>query len=225
MLQDMHLHSDFSDGNNSIEDMVRCALELGMKRICFTDHVWETSGWTDKYFKEIQRCQNLFGTSIDVLCGVEAKFLSCKGGIDVNDDLFGKGVRVVAAMHRIPCGNGKFIRASEIKNNLDVSRKFWMETIKGIQNNKHIDCLAHPFSLLGYMGITQQDDDWWGTVSTIIGSLPVSIEYNVKYDNQIVPEWFWETHKNKIMPASDSHSVKEFRIRSSELRSICEKFS
>jgi Histidinol phosphatase and related hydrolases of the PHP family len=220
----MHLHSNFSDGKDSIEDMVDCAIKLEIKRICFTDHVWKSTNWIETYLDKLQKCQRQYENSIELISGVEAKFLDFSGEIDISESLYSKGIRIVAAMHRIPCGNGKFIRASEIKNNVADSKVKWLETLKGIQYNKHIDCLAHPFSLLNFMGISQQDDSWWESISDIIGSLPIQIEYNVKYDNQIVPNWFWKIHKSKVVPATDSHSIKELCKRSSQVRNVCEKF-
>ncbi len=223
MLQDMHIHSNYSDGANSIEDMVCCAISLGLRRICFTDHVWKTTDWIDDYIKELQRCNDLYGKSIEVLGGVETKILDYEGALDVNPDRYDSDLRIVAAMHRIPYDNGGFIRSSEIKNDIETSKKAWLYTLQGLQHNRHIDCIAHPFSLLEHMGITKDDKGWWETVSNVLERSPAKIEFNVKYDNSIVPSWFWKRHIDKIIPASDSHSVSELRERFNNLEIICRK--
>lgn len=219
-MRDMHLHSNFSDGNNSIEEMIDCSISLGLKTVCFTDHVWKTSDWTDKYFEEVERCKKKYKLFVDVIGGVEAKLLDWNGGLDVSEDIYSKKVRIVGAMHRIPIGNMKFISRNEIKCNKDESKKIWLKALRGIQKNNRIECLAHPFSLLKDMDINKNSAEFWSEISDVFENMSVQIEYNVKYDNSIVPEWFWEKHKNRIVPASDSHSINELSERFERLKKI-----
>ena len=53
MMIDLHMHTTYSDGKNSIEDMVKVAIELGLEKIAITDHIWRSSEWFDKYHNEI----------------------------------------------------------------------------------------------------------------------------------------------------------------------------
>ncbi|MDU6249715.1 MAG: PHP domain-containing protein, partial [Paeniclostridium sordellii] len=40
MYYDYHMHSNFSaDSQTDMEDMVKKSIDLGLKEICFTDHV------------------------------------------------------------------------------------------------------------------------------------------------------------------------------------------
>ncbi|HKL98589.1 MAG TPA: PHP domain-containing protein, partial [Mobilitalea sp.] len=40
IIADYHVHSNYSsDGKASMEQMVKRALELGLKKLCFTDHM------------------------------------------------------------------------------------------------------------------------------------------------------------------------------------------
>ena len=40
MFYDYHMHSSFSnDSKSDMEDMIKKSIELGLKEICFTDHV------------------------------------------------------------------------------------------------------------------------------------------------------------------------------------------
>lgn len=209
MIQDMHLHSNYSDGQDSLEEMIRCAISLGINKICFTDHVWKTSEWIDQYIDEINSLKIMYASNIEVICGVETKLLNFTGELDIPDEIYGRDIRIVAAMHRIPLGDNKFIRRSEISNDLDISKKTWMKAFKSYKYNKNINCIAHPFSLLEVMQISKYDYDWWHEISNALEQTNAKIEYNVKYDNSIVPDWFWEKHYEKIITASDSHSTED----------------
>jgi|LSQX01.2.fsa_nt_gb putative hydrolase len=215
---DMHLHSNYSDGKNSIEEMVCASIALGLKRICFTDHVWKTSEWLDAYFDEIDRCRIKYESKIDVMGGVEAKLLNTDGELDVANDVYDRRVRIVGAMHRIPIGNGQYIRKSDIKSDLEAAKQMWIVAFRSFEKNIQMSCIAHPFSLLESMDITKDDHEWWRSISRIVDNLSSDLEYNVKYNNDIVPKWFWERHKNKIVFASDSHSIEDLVLRYHELK-------
>lgn len=78
---DFHVHSDFSsDSDTPMEEQIQKAIELGLERICFTDHmdydfpkqyplpfVFDM----DLYIKELDRLQKKYTGQIAVLTGVE----------------------------------------------------------------------------------------------------------------------------------------------------------
>ena len=75
---DFHNHSDFStDGTDRLEDMVRSAVEKGLKTICVTEHNdfdypdGEFLLDTDKYKAELFRVKQKFSDKIDVFFGAE----------------------------------------------------------------------------------------------------------------------------------------------------------
>jgi HisJ family histidinol phosphate phosphatase len=213
MIQDLHLHTKFSDGVNSIEEMVLKAISLNINAIGFSDHVWKISAWTNDYLFEISQMQKKYSSKIKIFPGFETKLINHNGELDINESLYGQGVRIVAAIHRIPLGNGEYIRGSQIGDNIELSKKIWLISFKSLINNKRINAIAHPFSLFSQMNIKKYDDKWWETISHIIDLMPFKIEYNVKYDNDMVPEWIWKKHIHKLVLGSDSHSTDEIEYR------------
>ena len=75
ILQDMHLHTNYSDGKNSPEEMIRAAISLGISNICFTDHVRKDSLWVADYINELESLKSKFKDKIRIDIGVEAKVL------------------------------------------------------------------------------------------------------------------------------------------------------
>ena len=92
MLVDYHVHTEFSDDSvYPMENVVKDAIHMGIKEICFTDHVdygikvdWDSgkeivyrSGEPlanvdyPRYVKEIRRMQELYGDRITIKMGME----------------------------------------------------------------------------------------------------------------------------------------------------------
>lgn len=78
-LQNLHTHSTYCDGKNTLEEMVQGAIEKGFDSLGFSGHSY-TSFWseycmtkegTEEYKKEIRRLQKKYGTAIDLFCGLE----------------------------------------------------------------------------------------------------------------------------------------------------------
>ncbi len=78
---DYHVHSDFSsDGKATMEQMIGQAIRLGLKRLCFTDHMdydYSQSGDnsfqldTDAYVDALTGLKDKYSSIIDILMGIE----------------------------------------------------------------------------------------------------------------------------------------------------------
>lgn len=80
----IHTHSNFSDGKNSIEEMVKGAIERNFLSYGISDHS-ETlcdlsycmrKSQYEEYFAEINRLKEKYKDKIDVLCGIELDYFS-----------------------------------------------------------------------------------------------------------------------------------------------------
>ena len=77
--QDYHLHSHHSfDSQQSIDDVCRRALELGINEIAITDHADfvpedKSTGYyqPDRYFEELERCRDAYAGQLVLRSGVE----------------------------------------------------------------------------------------------------------------------------------------------------------
>lgn len=77
--QDYHIHTEFSiDSTMPMEEACRQAIRLGLREVCFTEHVNyvpedEGSGYFDPaaYFAELQRCRAVFDGQLVVRAGAE----------------------------------------------------------------------------------------------------------------------------------------------------------
>jgi DNA polymerase (family 10) len=98
---DLHMHSTWSDGRNTIADMVSASRQLGYEYVAMTDHserAWSSrtlaAGEIGKQRDEINALRARV-RGIDILHGVEVDIMA-DGSLDFDDDLL-KGFDIVLA--------------------------------------------------------------------------------------------------------------------------------
>lgn len=109
---DLHVHTDWSDGGNTPEEMIEAAASFGHEYLCVTDHatgpgIISGVGLDDETLLEQQaRIRDLDETApIDVYAGVEAN-IDEDGDISVGDDVLDELDLVVASPHSSLDGPG-----------------------------------------------------------------------------------------------------------------------
>ena len=130
---DLHVHSDWSDGRDSIEAMALVAKELGYQYLGISDHSAGRGiarGLNIERFKqqmaEIKELdQRLNG--IRILCGAEVD-IRADGSLDLPDELLAELDIVTAAVHA----------------GMQQNQKQMTGRIIGALENPHVDVLAHP---------------------------------------------------------------------------------
>ena len=89
-LSDFHVHTTFSDGKSTAEEVVIAATQKGMDTLGFSDHSFtpfDTSYCTPEeklplYRAEIARLKEKYADKIRILCGIEQDFYSVTGTSD-----------------------------------------------------------------------------------------------------------------------------------------------
>ena len=104
MKRDLHVHSVYSDGKNTPEEIVAAAIALGLEEIAVTDHsyTWFDESYCIKkdaqnaYIDEISALKARYSDKIRILCGIEQDYYS-----EEPTDRFDF---VVGSVHYIKCG-------------------------------------------------------------------------------------------------------------------------
>lgn len=101
---DLHTHSSWSDGRNTIADMVSAARQLGYEYIAITDHserAWSSrklaAADVDRQREEIDRVRAA-ARGIEVLHGIEVDIM-LDGSLDFDDETLGRFDIVLASLH------------------------------------------------------------------------------------------------------------------------------
>ncbi len=121
---DLHVHSDWSDGRASIEEMARAAIERGYEYVAITDHGDRLrEGRLDAQLEEVEALNRRLAP-FRILSGVESA-IRADGSLDLPDEQLARLDWVIGALHT------SFERSPT-------------ERILGAMENPHVDCIAHP---------------------------------------------------------------------------------
>ncbi len=104
ILRDFHIHTTFSDGKNTPEEVVREAIKKGIECIGFSDHSYTffddsycvSQENTPVYKDEIERLKSKYADKIKIYCGIEQDYYSAEstGGYDY----------VIGSVHYVKAG-------------------------------------------------------------------------------------------------------------------------
>ncbi|MEK7463195.1 MAG: PHP domain-containing protein, partial [Patescibacteria group bacterium] len=137
LLGDLHVHSTWSDGSNSIEEMARVAMERGLKYIVISDHskhLGVAHGLDEKRLKQqwkeidaVNKKMEKEGANFKILKGTECDILK-DGSMDFSDEILKQFDIVGASVH----------------SSFNLAEKEQTERIKKAMRNKNVDILCHP---------------------------------------------------------------------------------
>lgn len=101
---DLHVHTDWSDGSNTLEDMIQAALDYGLEYIAITEHSdrLKIAGGLESarllaQIDEIDRLNQEF-SEITILKGIEVEILQ-DGSLDLNDETLARLDLVIGSIH------------------------------------------------------------------------------------------------------------------------------
>jgi DNA polymerase (family 10) len=193
---DLHVHSNYSDGSASIEEIVEMGMQIGYKYIAVCDHsqsvryanglrINELIAKQDEIEKLNHRMQEmtiLTGTEVDILAD---------GSLDYPDEILKKLDIVIAAIH------------SGFKHNVTYRLCKAME-------NPYVDIIAHPTGRLiskreGY----EVDLD---KVIEKAAKTKTAIEINAYYDRLDIPDIYCQKAKKlgvKFIIGTDAHHLNQ----------------
>ena len=131
---DLQIQTNWTDGQNSIEEMVKEAIRLGLEYICITDHTKSlamTGGLDEekilKQMVEIDKLNQKYKGEIKILKGAEVNILK-DGSLDIKDGVLAKLDFVGAAVH----------------THFNLPKSIQTERIKKAMSNPYVDCIFHP---------------------------------------------------------------------------------
>ncbi len=202
ILGDMHVHTEDSDGMNSLEEMALAAEKNGLKYIALTNHSKSlpvAHGLDKKRFTEINRRIDLFNEKsrgIKILKGVEMEILK-DGSLDLDNSTLKELDFVIGALHQ----------------NLNMDSKEMTERLIKAINSGMINTVAHPTDrLIGEREPLKLDFD---RVMEACKKNDVLLEINGYPERSDLPFDLVKKAKAygvKFSLGSDSHRVEHLRF-------------
>ncbi|WP_096202746.1 DNA polymerase/3'-5' exonuclease PolX [Bacillus sp. FJAT-45350] len=130
---DLHMHTTWSDGANSIIEMVEAAKERGYSYIAITDHskfLRVANGLTEERLKEQHEEIKRLNETMDdftIFTGIEMDILP-DGTLDYDDSILEEVDFVIASIH----------------SSFSQDRETIMKRLKNALTNHHVNLIAHP---------------------------------------------------------------------------------
>lgn len=138
---DLQIHTDQTDGEASVEQVLAAAAERGLGAIAFTEHVRVSTDWFDGFAARIRRASAAV-PGVTAFVGCEAKALDPRGGFDCPESILRACDVVLGSVHRLPDGRGGFLRFEEMPP--DELAEMECEYALGLMRGAPIHVLAHP---------------------------------------------------------------------------------
>ncbi|HEX2111088.1 MAG TPA: DNA polymerase/3'-5' exonuclease PolX [Gaiellaceae bacterium] len=124
---DLHVHTTWSDGRGTLDEMVLAALELGRRYVAVCDHARRLRG--DRLAQQVEdiAAVNERVDGIEILSGIEVD-IRRDGSLDVDDETLAERDWVMASVH----------------SSFDMPRAELTKRILAALENPHVDCIGHP---------------------------------------------------------------------------------
>lgn len=124
---DLHMHTDWSDGRATLEEMVLAAKERGHSYVAICDHARRLrDGRLEGQTREIAAL-NQRVSGIRVLAGIEVD-IRADGSLDFSDEELAARDWVMASIH----------------SGFDGPRERLTDRLVAAMENPHVDCIGHP---------------------------------------------------------------------------------
>jgi putative hydrolase len=202
LTQDMHVHSTFSDGANTIEENVAEAERIGLTELACVEQVRGDTEWLPAYVAAVRESRKQ--TPIVLRCAVEAKILDIYGCLDLPAELDGIDA-VYAASHQAPSPDGPMnprstrerIEAGELDAQM-VLRWIVGGTVAAVRHHEHL-VIAHLFSVLPKLGLEEGD-----VSPDLVDSLAIAA---AESNAQIVVDEHWKCPEARTLRPFLRHGV------------------
>jgi len=202
---DLHCHTDWDGGENSIEEMAKKAMELGYEYIGIADHAKLPieHGLDEKRImkqhEEISKINEKFkkqGTNFIVLHGCEVNILE-DGSVDIKDEVLEKLDYVIAGAHSF----------------FKMTREEMTKRMIKVMENPNVDIISHPTGrLIGRRDEFQMDFDKILETAKKTGTI---LEINSYPERLDLRDLYIRRAKNegvKMIINTDSHRKEQLNL-------------
>ena len=208
---DMHMHTNWTDGKNSLFQMMDQANINKMNMIAITDHIRKESDYFWDYISEINKVKNKY--HMRIYSGFEAKILDVYGNIDISNVAVDMADIIVASVHRISY-MGKFQLPKEFSFE-ELAQQELNFSLSAIRNSKKINVIGHS----GGMSISTYGkfpEEYFENIVYECAKNDIAFEFNYKYHQvfeKILKQMLFE-YNPYVSVGSDAHEVNKISDRS-----------
>lgn len=214
---DFHLHSTWTDGKQSVEEIFEYAQKKGLRAIAITDHIRKESTYFEDYKKLINSLKNT-KNGCDIYCGFEAKVLDFNGNIDVKKDIISQSDIAIVSVHRFPLGKNLY-NAIEFKKN--IAQEIEIELSLAAIKTGGFNVMGHPGGMcLRYF--KEFPKKFLEKIILACKANEIAFDLSGSYHRNVLSDLapLLEKHNPHISIGSDSHSIDTMFFWNKELRAF-----
>ena len=141
---DLHVHTNWTDGQDSVIEMHDQACKKSLSHIFFSEHSRKESGtWFFDFKKEVNV---LSKEKCEAICGTEVKILNLEGDLDLTEEFYKASDLVMASVHRFPGESSEDFKKNDIYSEEKVIKMEFDLMMSALENPK-VDIIGHPFGM------------------------------------------------------------------------------
>ncbi len=203
---DFHLHTNWTDGRASTQEMHKAACKQGLKKILFSEHARKTSGdWFLQFATEVR---SLPSGDCKALVGAEVKVEDFDGTLDSTPSILEHCDLVMAVVHRFP-GERGIIKGHGETNPEDAADIEYRLAMAGVRNPR-TDILGHPFGMTVRRFGVEPSEEMFRDLMVQCAEHNVAFEINPQYYSDPWKLLSWCKEENiRVSFGSNAHTPEE----------------
>jgi putative hydrolase len=215
--REMHLHTNYTDGKASIEEILARAEILGLNCIAFTEHVRKNSTWFAGFSDEVRRLRRNSKIKT-VLVGAEVRITDFNGTLDISEMIREKSDFIIASVHRFPDVNGNPMDFSAVRSDLFALTEF--QIAMGFIRKGGAQVLGHPGGM-SVRHVGHFPDKYLAELASHARKRNIAIEINSSYISDMKQVLgIYRKINPMISISSDAHQLEELGQCRDTLRKV-----
>lgn len=212
---DFHLHSTWTDGKNTVSEIIENAKHNKLHSIAITDHIRRESTYFDEYQQEIVRL-NHQEKELNIYVGFEAKVMDFNGNIDVHESVVQKADIAIVSVHRYPLGCNLY-DASDFKQT--IAQEIELELSLAALKKGGFNVLGHPGGMsLNYF--KEFPAHFFEEIIIECVKNDIAFDFNGRYHARAIYELhpLLKKHNPHVSIGTDSHNINPMGKWNKQLR-------
>ncbi len=203
---DCHLHTSWTDGANTVEEMYRAAIDRGLTTILYSEHSRKSSiGWFHKFTEEVRALPN---SPCRAYVGTEVKVETRTGAIDTISGISDHCDFIMASVHRFIDADDVTVQFADTDPTQAVDLEYALTW--AVLENPKVDILGHMFGMsYRRFGQTPPDQKIRNLIARA-AKFGVAVEVNSHYHPNALKMLKWcQEFDAKITFGSNAHKLSD----------------
>jgi len=205
--RDFQVHTNWTDGEGTIDQVLQAACNCGLAEIAFTEHARATSEYYTDFFGEIDRKKTEL-PQLGIYRGFEVKVIDTKGNLDISSTMRAQADIVLGSVHSFVQPDGSPRRPVDCSKAEAIETEFALA--QAIIDGGQADVLSHAGGMC-LRNFGEFPLDMMASLIEKSAQTGIAFEINTSYHAEILLELFQmlARHDPYVSIGSDVHRLEE----------------